>query len=165
MSLDAGRLTERRGHPWAAGMAEREVWGQQLRTSRTSPCWALSLGSSCLGAGACICRHGAKARKVLSEASCSENSHPFPSPAAPSASAGVLDAEWIFYYLPWLLFHISASWPLATFLVPGPLLSWIWPPSLVLTLGHSTNFENFLTFKPYLCFFCPSVSSSAQLPE
>lgn len=40
-----------------------------------------------------------------------------------------------------------------------------WLPSLVLTLGQSINVENFLTFKPCLCFPNPSVSSSAQLPE
>ena len=129
-----------------------------------------ALGSSYLRAGACRCWGLAEARRFpLSKRL---TSIPL-CPVAPSASAGALDAEWLFYYLPWLtllhftflaIIYLPHPWPLALLnLAWGSTLTW--PPSLVLTLGHSVNFENVLTFKPNLCFLQSRFSSSAQLPE
>lgn len=106
-----------------ADLMQKEVWGQQLMTSRpASQPGALSglllLESWCLH----IQGTGPKQEESsINKDCCSESPHPFPSLLLPLQ---LLQVPWVlsgpFITLPDCPYSISPSWPLSTFLVPAP---------------------------------------------
>lgn len=106
-----------------ADLIQKEVWGQQLMTSRTaSQPGALSglllLESWCLH----IQGTGPKQEESsINKDCCSESSHPLPSLLLPLQ---LLQVPWMLsgsvITLPDCPYSISPSWPLSTFLVPAP---------------------------------------------
>lgn len=165
MEKTEGRWAAERRASWN-DLIQREVWGQELPTSKTVPTQVRSPGSSCLGVATCTCKWWGHREEIPQSRSLGqlEFTSTSPSPAAPAASADTLDAEWIYHSLPFHLlgFYLSSSslapcCPKSGFGVHADLAT-----LSGLIVDRSINLENFLTFKPCFCFLSPSFSPSAQ---
>lgn len=121
--LWAAETAEPHGMTWSRGRyGESSWWHQELRPARCShgapPAWELVPPPAGRG----------QSKEILqSIRTAVAGTHPFPSLLLPLR---LLQMSWMLSgsstaFLSWPS-TTSPSWPLSTFLLPGPLLSWIW---------------------------------------